>query len=177
MPEDDSEWMGALLRPSSAISAGGIIVGVWFVFLTILNIMVGAFAEGRKVLWIDFLTNGADTNAEWEMGILVDDVLFGGIGFAILFAGVLGMNKVSEDGVVGWIGGLTQDPLLTSLLSTESGITRTLASWMILAGASFYLVWSALNTTWVDPGVYSVMIAFVSFGVGLHLLQGSESDQ
>jgi hypothetical protein len=85
------------------------------------------------------------------------------------------MGKYREDGFAGWFRELPHNPIFTSLLSSKDGVARTLASWMILAGLAFYLVWSALNTTWVDPGVYSVTIALVAFGLGLHMLQASES--
>jgi ABC-type uncharacterized transport system permease subunit len=42
-------------------------------------------------------------------------------------------------------------------------------------GVTFYLYWSAVNTTWVDPGVYAVMIVFVAFGFGIHAMADAES--
>ena len=177
MPEDNSEWMDSLFLPSSTASAGAILVGTWCIFLNIINIAIGAFSEGRKVLWIDFLTNGSNTNSEWEMGVLIGDIIFGGIGIAILSVGIIGMSKAREDGISGWIGGLPSGPVLSSLISTDGGITRTLASWLALSGMAFYFYWGALNNTWVDPGVYSVSIALVSFGLGLHILQEAESSQ
>lgn len=174
MSKDDSEWMNALLRPSSPLSAGAIFIGLWVLFLTTVNIVSGAYSPGHKVLWIDFLTDGISTNTE-EMGLVLDDAVFGTLGVAILAAGIVGMGKSREDGFAGWFRELPYDPIFTSLLSSKDGFARTLASWMILAGLAFYLVWSALNTTWVDPGVYSVTIALVAFGFGLHMLQASES--
>ena len=52
----DSEWMNSLTRPSKALSAALTLLGSWIVFLTFVNIAIGAYSEGRKVLWIDFLT-------------------------------------------------------------------------------------------------------------------------
>ena len=46
-----------------------------------------------------------------------------------------------------------------------------MASWMIVIGVMFYLSWSFINTTWVDPGVYAVMVILMSFGVGIHTLE------
>ena len=174
MSEDDHEWMNALLRPSSTLSAGAIFIGLWVLFLTAVNIVSGAYSPGHKVLWIDFLTGGVSTNTE-EMGLVLDDAVFGALGVALLAAGIVGMGKSREDGFAGWCLEMPQNPIFTSLLSSKDGFARTLASWMILARAAFYLVWSALNTTWVDPGVYSVTIALVAFGLGLHLLQAAES--
>jgi hypothetical protein len=173
MSEDDSEWMNALLRPSSTMSAGAIILGSWALFLTAVNMVSGAYSPGHKVLWIGFLTGGNHHTA--EMSLVLDDAVFGALGVALLAAGIVGMGKAREDGFTGWFLGLSHSPIFTSLLSPSGGVTRLLASWMILAGATFYLAWSAMNTTWVDPGVYSVTIALVASGFGLHILQAAES--
>ena len=63
MSEADREWMGALMRPSSMLSAGSFFVGIWMAFLTIVNIAFGAYSNGRRVNWIDFLTNGDEVTS------------------------------------------------------------------------------------------------------------------
>jgi hypothetical protein len=64
--------------------------------------------------------------------------------------------------------------MITSLFSSQGGLGRTVASWMIVVGTGYYLVWSTLETTWVDPGVYSVMISFVMAGIGLNWIQDAK---
>jgi len=165
------------MRPSSTLSAGSFIVGIWMGFLTIINIAVGAYSNGRKVNWVDFITNGENTNSAHEIALTVpDDLLFGFLSSLLIGAGVLGMSVAREDGFVGWLSGLPQDRMLTSLFSTKNGMVRTMASWMILSGAVYYLVWSAMEATWVDPGVYSVMVSFVMIGLGLNWIQDSNSE-
>ena len=93
------------------------------------------------------------------------------LGIALLALGSMGMKKCFEGGVAEWIKGLSSGPVASSLLSSENGIRRTMASWMIVIGVAFYLTWSSLNTTWVDPGVYAVMVILVSFGFGIHTLE------
>ena len=173
MSEDGSEWMNALLRPSITMSAGAIVLGSWVLFLTAVNMISGAYSPGNKVLWIGFLTDGVPYTA--EMALVLDDVVFGALGVALLAAGIVCMGKAREDGFTGCFLGLSHSPIFTSLLSLSGGVSRLLASWMILVGVTFYIVWSALNTTWVDPGVYSVTIALVASGLGLHVLQAAES--
>jgi len=177
MQDGKSDWMESLLRPSGTISAGAIFLGFWLIFLAIVNVAFGAFSEGNKVLWIDFLTNGEDSSAEWEFGFLLDDLVFTGFGLVVFIAGLFGMEKSREDGFMGWLKNVHHSAHFTSLISTDSGFGRTIGSWMILVGFGFYIIWSAMNNTWVDPGVYSVMIAFVSFGFGIHLIQESEATQ
>ena len=46
-----------------------------------------------------------------------------------------------------------------------------ISSWLVAIGVLFYVLWSAMENTWVDPGVYSVKPVLVSFGVGLGLLE------
>jgi hypothetical protein len=64
---------------------------------------------------------------------------------------------------------------LSGLSSTENGIRKTLADWMIVVGVLFYLAWSIQNNTWVDPGVFAVSVAPFSFGIGLNLLDKAEA--
>ena len=45
---------------------------------------------------------------------------------------------------------------------------------MIVVGSAYYLIWSSLESTWVDPGVYSVMISFVMVGIGLNWIQDAK---
>ena len=175
MSEEISDWMEALFRPSRVFSIGALVVGSWLLLLTTVNIAIGAYSEDRKVMWIDFLTNGPSTNVPWEFGIVVDDIIFGIVGFALLAAGYLMLEKSTDGGAIEWIKGLGNGPLFSSLISSDDGFTRTVASWSVVIGFSFYISWSSLNNTWVDPGVYSVMIAFVSVGFALHALQDSES--
>lgn len=172
MSEGDQEWMGSLTRPSSTLSAGSFIVGFWMAFLTIINIIFGAYSDGRKVNWIDFIGNGKVTNSTHEIGLTFpDDLAFGLLSSVLIAAGVMGMGAAREDGFVGWISSLSEDRMITSLFSTQNGLGRTLASWMILSGTGYYLIWSSLESTWVDPGVYSVMISFVALGIGTHWIQ------
>jgi len=174
MSEDGEEWKGALMRPSSTLSIGSFFLGFWFAFLTIVNIAVGAYSTGYKVNWIDFVTNGNNTYSAHEVSLTFpDDIVFGLLSAILIAAGVYGMGVAREDGFVGWFSGLPKDSAVTSLFSTENGLARTLASWLILSGIGFYIVWSSMESTWVDPGVYSVMVSLVAAGMGLNWVQAS----
>ena len=65
--------------------------------------------------------------------------------------------------------------LSPACIPVMGGMVRIVASWMVLIGLAFYTIWSLMNTTWVDPGVYSVMIALVSLGIGLHWVEDSKT--
>ena len=75
MSEADQEWMGVLKSPSITMSVGSFLLGSWMAFLTLVNIISGAYSDGRKVNWMDFITNGPVTNSAHEIGLNFPDDL------------------------------------------------------------------------------------------------------
>ena len=176
MSEADQEWIEVLKGPSITISVGSFLLGSWMAFLALFNIIFGAYADGRKVNWVDFMTNGPVTNSAHEIGVnFPDDFVFAIISAALIGIGVMGIGSSREDGFSGWISGLPNEPIMRSLISPNLDIIRTAASWMMLLGIIYYFTWSLIETTWIDPGVYSVMIALVSVGLGLHWIRDAEN--
>ncbi|OUW22726.1 MAG: hypothetical protein CBD33_01090 [Euryarchaeota archaeon TMED173] len=174
MQEGENEWSESLLRPSSTLSVGSFVIGSWMAFLTVVNIFLGAYSEGRKVNWIDFFMNGDETNSIHEIGIEIGDIAFGILSIIVISIGYLGITSSTEDGFGSWIRNLSRDVKFASLFSSENGVERTLASWVVLLGVLFYFLWSILETTWVDPGVYSVTISLIAIGMGIHWIQDSK---
>jgi len=177
MSLQESEWGSALTRPSSTASSAAILLGAWVLLLTIVNLFSGAYSSGIKVLWIGFITgdSAASNIAHDGFEVAPDDIIFGLIGVALLVLGARGMGKAVEDGFSAWVSGIPQGAIASSLFSPDGGFNRTIASWLIALGVGFYLYWSLMNTTWVDPGVYAVMIVMVSFGFAIHTMADSES--
>lgn len=176
MSEPGQEWMEVLRSPSITMSVGSFLLGSWMAFLTLVNIISGVYSDGRKVNWMDFITNGPVTNSAHEIGLTFpDDVIFIIISAALIGIGVMGIGSSREDGFGGWISGLPNERIMKSLISPNLDIVRTIASWMMLLGIVYYFGWSLRETTWVDPGVYSVMIALVAVGLGLHWIRDAES--
>ena len=169
----DSEWMDSLTRPSKVMSVALTLLGSWIVFLTLVNISIGAYSEGRKVLWIDFLT-GVRESSTTDMAFVMDDILFGLVGLVIIVLGARGINTTHESGFLGWLSGLPKC-IVGSLFSSEGGSNKLISSWLVALGVTFYLVWSIMENTWVDPGVYSVAVVLVSFGIGMGLLESSSN--
>ena len=62
---------------------------------------------------------------------------------------------------------------MNNLIRAE-GVKQMISSWLVVIGVLFYIVWSVQNNTWVDPGVYSVMISLVAFGFALNISTKSE---
>jgi|TARA_B110001454_G_scaffold62069_1_gene60455 hypothetical protein len=176
MSLQDYDWSTALTRPSKTASSAMLALGSWVILLTIVNLVNGAYSPGFKVLWLGFLSNGALGDiytAHDGVAIAVDDIVFGILGIAVTAMGVLGMKSAVEGGVAAWFKNLPST--FAGLFSTEHGARKTLADWLIVVGIAFYLAWSVQNNTWVDPGVFAVMIVPVAFGVGLNLLDVAEA--
>ena len=172
-----SEWGSALNSPSKTASGAAVLLGAWVLLLTVVNLVWGAYSSGMKVLWIGFITgdSSASNMAHDGLEVVADDIVFGLIGVVLLGLGAMGIGRAVEGGISVWLGELPQGTILSSLFSPGSGMNRTMASWMIVLGVGFYLSWSAVNTTWVDPGVYAVMIVMVSFGFAMHTMADAES--
>ena len=167
----ESEWMKSLTRPSKTLSAALTLLGSWAVFLTVVNIAIGAYSEGKKVLWIEFFSGVRDPSTS-DMAFVMDDAIFALLGLALIGLGARGINKIHDSGFIGWLSGLPSC-IVECLLSSERGSGKLLASWLVAVGVLFYILWSVLENTWVDPGVYSVAAVLVSFGVGMGILEES----
>ncbi len=169
----DSTWMESLTRPSKTGSAAAILLGSWVIVLTLVNLSQGAYSEGRKVLWVKFLSGVKDSSTT-DMAFVLDDAIFGSIGVALFAIGVMGLNKTNEGGFSSWASGLPTC-VMSCLLSFDGSYRKLGASWLVAMGVIFYVVWSISESTWVDPGVYSVAAVLISFGVGIGVLAESES--
>jgi len=169
----DSTWMESLTRPSKTASAAAILLGSWVIVLTLVNLSQGAYSEGRKVLWMKFISGVKDSSTT-DMAFVLDDAIFGALGAAVFVMGVMGLNKTHEGGFSAWASGLPTC-VMSCLLTFDGGFRKLGASWLVATGVIFYVIWSISESTWVDPGVYSVAVVLISFGVGIGILTESES--
>jgi|TARA_B110000495_G_C22916508_1_gene535393 hypothetical protein len=174
MKGNATDWKSSLKRPSMPLSASSMLLGLWALILTMVNIMFGAYSPGKKILWSGFIFSG-DSNTS-NLDIVLGDLIFGIFALSLCIIGWFGMSKSVggndklSDSIKSNFG-----IFLNYLFSIENGISRSVASWLILIGIIFYFSWSVLFNTWVDVGIYSVMIALVSSGIGIHILAAAES--
>ena len=49
----------------------------------------------------------------------------------------------------------------------RGGWSKTLGAWCIILGVTNYLYFGLIATGWIDPGVYSVTIGLLAFGLAL----------
>ena len=157
-----------------------VMVGIWALIVDIVNIVIGAYAAGQKVVWAGFVTYGtlAENTFTAHNGIDVSlgDIVFTIIALLILGFGVLVLNKTEEEGIIGWIKSLISPDRWMSLFDFSRGLNVTLGSWLLVSGIIFYFAWSITNNTWVDPGVYAVCIPLIGFGSVLPMLETNQED-
>jgi hypothetical protein len=173
-----TDWNEALTRPSSMVSTAALILGFWVIILSIVNIVEGAYSPGNKVTWLGFLGLSGDAFAANDTGFVIDDAVFAIFGIILIGAGDYGMKKAntqlddggnaSSRGAVSWILDLPNSDFVKNIIKAES-MKGAISSWLIVIGILYYIVWSIKFTTWVDPGVYSVMISLVAFGFALNV--------
>jgi hypothetical protein len=168
-----------MLNASPTLVRFTFFAGVWAVVIDIINITIGAYATGQKVVWAGFLSMGklADNTyvAHAGNGFSAGDAAFSLIAFSLLTYGIMAINHQEKDGFVGWLKGLADPNCWKSLVSTKSGTAATLGSWSLLVGILFYIGWSINYNTWVDPGVYAVTAPLVGFGLAFKKLSETES--
>ncbi|MAS00805.1 MAG: hypothetical protein CMA42_01380 [Euryarchaeota archaeon] len=172
MSDDALEWKASLIRPSMTLSRILLILGAWGLILNVVNLTIGAYS-GKKALWSGFFFSGAsNTNSS---DLVLGDLVFLLVSLSFCFLGLMGMrNALGGDN--GLLAALSSDfsSFGNKLFSSEQGYMPTLGSWLIVFGVIFYLSWSIFNETWLDPGVYSVMITLISFGYGILIFADSE---
>ena len=173
-----TDWNEALTKPSSMVSTAAVMLGFWVIILSIVNIFEGAYSPGYKVTWLGFLGFSGEAFAANDTGFVIDDAVFAIFGVILIGAGDYGMKKantqvdagedVSSRGVISWILDLPNSDFVKNTIKADN-MKEMISSWLVIIGILFYIVWSIKHTTWVDPGVYSVMISFVAFGLALNI--------
>jgi hypothetical protein len=179
MKGDAIEWKSSLMGPSMPLSVSAVAIGSWGIILSIVNIFIGAYSPGRKALWSGFIFKSRDSNTI-SSDMVIDDFVFLGLAVSLCIIGFLNIKKSvakrpkgdSEDISI-FVQGKIKS-FFNNLTTLEKGILKFTSSWLISIGIIFYLVWSINYNTWIDPGVYSVMITFISFGIGIFMLDSSK---
>ena len=145
------------------ISTAALMLGSWIILLSLINMFGGGAGQaGNKVAWIGFIGMGGDAFVPYDDGFILDDAIFAVFGLILFFTGIRN-NDVAD-----WIKTNKGMDILNNLISGKNG-KEIISSWLVVIGISFYIIWSIQNNTWVDPGVYSVMISMVAFGIALNI--------
>tara|TARA_B100001113_G_C21089994_1_gene613873 strand:- start:218 stop:778 length:561 start_codon:yes stop_codon:yes gene_type:complete len=175
-PSQEFDW----IPETPMLGKIAVLVGIWALIVDVVNILIGAYAVGQKVVWAGFVTYGtlAENTFIAHNGIEVSpgDIVFTIIAGTILGFGVLILNKTEEGGIVSWLTSLISPDRWMALFDFSRGLNATLGSWLLVSGIIFYFAWSIVNNTWVDPGLYAVCIPLIGFGTVLPMLENSEEN-
>ena len=79
-------------------------LGSWVILLTLVNITIGAYSPGFKVMWIGFILgdSAASNVAHDGAGLVLDDVVFALLGGALLTLGSMGIKRSFDGSVMEW---------------------------------------------------------------------------
>ena len=162
-----TDWNEALTKPSNMISTAALILGAWIILLSLINIFAGGAGQaGNKVAWIGFIGTTFDIGGEafvpYDDGFILDDAIFAVLGLIMIAAGL------RNNEVFNWVSNIQNSDFVNNLIKGNNG-KEIISSWLTVIGVAFYIIWSMQNDTWVDPGVYSIMIAMVAFGIALNI--------
>ena len=162
-----TDWNEALTKPSNMISTAALMLGAWIILLSLINIFGGGAGQaGNKVAWIEFFGTsfgiGGEAFVPYEDGFILDDAIFAVLGLIMI------TTSLRNADVLNWVSNIKNSDFTNNLIKGNSG-KEIISSWLVVVGISFYIIWSVQNDTWVDPGVYSVMIAMVAFGIALNI--------
>jgi len=164
-----SSWKDEVTKPSRFLSVVSFCIGAWLAFVSLVNITFGAFAPGQKIEWLGFIDGSSLSeaySAHSSISIGLGDVV------ALLLATILivvgGRGIESSSGLRAFLYSIAQRP--RQMVGSEGELSLIVANWLVVGGILFYVIWSTINTTWVDPGVYSVSIVMICSGLGIEAM-------
>ncbi len=155
------------VQPLNPISNWFMAIGLWGIFLTILN-MFGKVHPNYHISWGGLLTfeftNKAFEPISEGIQVTASDGVFGLLCVAMMYSAFKNIN--GSIGFSNWLRGLLVNETWKSLGGGDE-LQRTIAAWCLLLGLVFYFWYGIQHTAWIDVGVYSVSIALVGFGFAL----------
>ena len=164
-----SSWKDEVTKPSRFLSVVSFCIGTWLAFVSLINIAFGAFAPGQKIEWLGFIDGSSLSeaySAHSSISVDLGDVLALVAATILIVIGARGIE--SSSGLRTFLYSLIQRP--RKMMKSDGELSLIVANWMVVGGILFYIIWSSINTTWVDPGVYSVSIVMIASGLGIEAI-------
>ena len=125
-PSQEFDW----IPETPLLGKIAILVGIWALIVDVVNILIGAYASGQKVVWAGFVTYGtlAENTFVAHNGIEVSpgDIVFTIIAILILGFGTLVLNKTEEGGIASWISSLVSPERWSSLFDFSKGLNANI---------------------------------------------------
>ena len=166
----DATIVSMLLNPSRTMANWYAGIGIFGIFLAVLNI-IGMVHPTYHLSWGGLFTfeamNAAFGSKSDGVQVVLSDFIF--IGLCIALAG-LGIRTFGNDesGIAGWFKSILVNDTWPALVDPDiGGWNKLFGAWSVLLGIIFYFYYGIVNTGWIDVGVYSVSIALIAFGLGL----------
>lgn len=166
---DESGERGVLsmiTEPSRLFATWYFGVGLWGLFLAILNIL-GLVHSVQRVSWGGLFTFGFTNNAlgpkENAPLIVAGDLVFILICAALIYLGarqLMGEQTLSE-----WLQSMIKSESWKDLVgSEEGGWYAVVGAWLLLIGFGWYIYRGIVHMNWIDVGEYSLAIALIATG-------------
>jgi hypothetical protein len=169
--DDSTSILEMIMNPNKTLANWFVSVGLLGLFLAVLN-LVGCIHPNYRVSWGGVFTMEATNSAfgtlEDASAFVASDAIFMALCAGLVFLGFRTINQ-QDDGVAGWFKSIFVNETWPALADpTVGGWSRLAGAWCLLLGVVNYLYFGLNSTGWIDPGVYSVTIALLGFGLALN---------
>lgn len=175
---DERKPITMLTQPSNALAYWYVGLGLWGLFLAVLNIL-GYIHPNYRVSWGGLLTFELTNDA---FGTKTDASAFvaGDAIFMLLCGGALylGINSLAgDDGIDNWLKSLLKCECHKDLIGGDDSNWNTIVgTWLVLISLVFYFYWGIMYMAWIDLGVYAVSVVLFASGIILRMLADVEED-
>jgi len=168
--ETNNGFVQMILNPSNVMSNWFVGIGLLGLFLAILN-LGGEIHPNYRVSWSGVLTfeltNKAFEDMSTAPSFVISDAIF--IAICGLFTAI-GLKSINErdGGIQAWLKSIFVNDTWISLADPDiGGWFKTLGAWCLVLGIVNYLYFGLTAIGWIDPGVYSVTISLLAFGLAM----------
>lgn len=170
MEETKTGLVQMIVNPSKTMSNWFVGIGLLGLFLAILN-LIGEIHPNYRVSWAGVLTfeatNKAFDDLDTAPAFVISDAIFIALCTAFAGLGIKSINK-QDGGIQKWLTSVFVNDTWMALADPDrGGWSKTLGAWCIILGVTNYLYFGLIATGWIDPGVYSVTIGLLAFGLAL----------
>jgi hypothetical protein len=169
--DDSPSVLEMILNPNKTLSNWFVSIGLLGLFLAILNI-AGEIHPNYRVSWGGVFTFEATNKAFGDLDdaatFVASDAIFMALCAGLVFLGFRTINQ-GDDGVSEWLKSIFVNETWPALADPSvGGWSRLAGAWCLLLGVVNYLYFGLNSTGWIDPGVYSLTIALLGFGLALN---------
>ena len=128
-----TDWKEALTKPSNMISTAALMLGMWIILLSLVNIFGGGAGQaGNKVAWIGFIGIGGEAFVPYDDGFIVDDAIFAILGIIMIATGIRNQD------VFNWISNIQNSDFANNLIKGNNTLKSKKWDRAALTGIELY---------------------------------------